>query len=715
MDDEPTWTITALAEEFGVTLRTLRHYEDVGLITPERRGTTRVFHARDRIRLQLILRGKRLGFSLPEIRTIVNMYDEQPGEAGQLQYLLDQIDVRRAELDQIRRDIDETLVELDARRGALPRGPRRAGNRLSMSHRRSTSAEHRRSATFAERPAYVDRRLRHGGRLADVPAARPGRQRAALAGRPDLPRALRAVATARRQPVARGARACRSRCTPRTRRGPARRRLGPGAAAGLRRPTDGAPDPTPSARWRSRSTRRHRGRGLSRRMLGAMRDAARAQGFRELVAPIRPTEKHREPHVPLAEYAARTREDGLPVDAWHAHARAAGCDRRPGRADVDGDRRRAWRAGAPGRVCPSTGAGRSWCPSRWCPWCVTSRTTTRCTSNRTCGCGTRSDTLRGMRYAITGATGFVGGVLARQLRDAGHEVRALVRDPARAAALTGRGVELVPGDLDDAAALDRLVDGVDGLFHVAGWYKLGQRDPSVGDRVNVEGTRNVLAAAQRAGVPRVVHTSTLAVNSDTHGRGVRRDVPAPRRPPEPLRPHQGRGARGRGAVRGRRPAGRDRAARARLRPRRHRADRGPDRPGGPGRSAAGPGRWRRVLGARRGRRRRTRAGHAEGRPRGELHAGRSPRDAGRGSAARRDHRRHQGADGAADRTRARRLAGVAGGLGRVVPLPAGFAAETMRASLATYYGSSAKAERDLGWHARDLDTGLRETVAALRG
>ena len=110
---ETVWTISALAEEFGVTLRTLRHYEDVGLISPERRGSTRVFHARDRIRLQLILRGKRLGFSLPEIRTIVNMYDEQPGEAGQLQYLLDQIDVRRTELEQLRRDIEETTLELD--------------------------------------------------------------------------------------------------------------------------------------------------------------------------------------------------------------------------------------------------------------------------------------------------------------------------------------------------------------------------------------------------------------------------------------------------------------------------------------------------------------------------------------------------------------------------------------------------------------------------
>ena len=111
-DAPRTWTITELAGEYGVTLRTLRHYEDVGLLSPERRGTTRVFHHRDRIRLELILRGKRLGFTLPEIATIVNMYDEQPGEAGQLQYLLDQIDVRRAELEQRRRDIEATLEEL---------------------------------------------------------------------------------------------------------------------------------------------------------------------------------------------------------------------------------------------------------------------------------------------------------------------------------------------------------------------------------------------------------------------------------------------------------------------------------------------------------------------------------------------------------------------------------------------------------------------------
>jgi DNA-binding transcriptional MerR regulator len=107
-----TWSIAELAEEFGVTLRTIRFYEDRGLISPERRGTTRVFHTRDRVRLALILRGKRLGFSLDEISTIVDMYDAEPGEAGQLRYLLEQIDVRRTELEQRRKDIEETLAEL---------------------------------------------------------------------------------------------------------------------------------------------------------------------------------------------------------------------------------------------------------------------------------------------------------------------------------------------------------------------------------------------------------------------------------------------------------------------------------------------------------------------------------------------------------------------------------------------------------------------------
>ena len=111
--DERTWTIADLAEQYAVTHRTLRHYEDRGLLSPERRGTVRVFHNRDRIRLALILRGRRLGFSLDEIATIVDMYDDQPGEAGQLHYLIEQIAVRRRDLEQRRQDIEETLAELD--------------------------------------------------------------------------------------------------------------------------------------------------------------------------------------------------------------------------------------------------------------------------------------------------------------------------------------------------------------------------------------------------------------------------------------------------------------------------------------------------------------------------------------------------------------------------------------------------------------------------
>jgi len=113
MDDDRTWTIAEVAEEFGVTHRTVRFYEDQGLIRPERRGTQRLFHPRDRVRLSLVLRGKRLGFDLGEIRRIVDMYDDEPGEGGQLRYLLEQIAARRAELEQRRRDIDVTLAELD--------------------------------------------------------------------------------------------------------------------------------------------------------------------------------------------------------------------------------------------------------------------------------------------------------------------------------------------------------------------------------------------------------------------------------------------------------------------------------------------------------------------------------------------------------------------------------------------------------------------------
>jgi DNA-binding transcriptional MerR regulator len=107
-----TWTIAQVAEEFGVTHRTVRHYEELGLISPERRGTTRVYHRRDRTRLSLILRGRRLGFPLEEIRTIIDLYDVPRGRRSQLEYVLGQIDERRTDLEQRRRDLDAALAEL---------------------------------------------------------------------------------------------------------------------------------------------------------------------------------------------------------------------------------------------------------------------------------------------------------------------------------------------------------------------------------------------------------------------------------------------------------------------------------------------------------------------------------------------------------------------------------------------------------------------------
>ena len=108
------YTISQLTQEFGITTRTLRFYEQEGLVKPVRRGRQRLFRPGDRTRLKLILRGKRLGFSLAEIRDIITMYDKAPGETGQLAHLMTRISSRRAELLEKRRDIDLTLAELDA-------------------------------------------------------------------------------------------------------------------------------------------------------------------------------------------------------------------------------------------------------------------------------------------------------------------------------------------------------------------------------------------------------------------------------------------------------------------------------------------------------------------------------------------------------------------------------------------------------------------------
>jgi nucleoside-diphosphate-sugar epimerase len=126
-------------------------------------------------------------------------------------------------------------------------------------------------------------------------------------------------------------------------------------------------------------------------------------------------------------------------------------------------------------------------------------------------------------YFLTGATGFLGGVVARQLREAGHDVRALVRDPGAAQHLTRLGIALHRGDITDRQSMRDPMRGVDGVFHVAGWYKVGPRDYETARAINIEGTRNVLELMRELGIRKGVYTSTLAVNSNTRGRLVDED------------------------------------------------------------------------------------------------------------------------------------------------------------------------------------------------
>jgi DNA-binding transcriptional MerR regulator len=107
-----TYTITELAAEFGVTTRTIRHYEDEGLLSPRREGTNRLFSNRDRVRLKLALRGKRLGFSLAEIRELFDLYDQTRDEKRQLQEFIAKLERRRAMLEQQREDIEVMLNEI---------------------------------------------------------------------------------------------------------------------------------------------------------------------------------------------------------------------------------------------------------------------------------------------------------------------------------------------------------------------------------------------------------------------------------------------------------------------------------------------------------------------------------------------------------------------------------------------------------------------------
>jgi DNA-binding transcriptional MerR regulator len=106
------FSVTELAEQLGITPRAIRFYETKGLIKPQRAGTTRVYTPRDRARMKLILRGKRLGFTLADIREYLDMYDVDPSQTKQLELLLGKVDRRISELEQQREDLETTLVEL---------------------------------------------------------------------------------------------------------------------------------------------------------------------------------------------------------------------------------------------------------------------------------------------------------------------------------------------------------------------------------------------------------------------------------------------------------------------------------------------------------------------------------------------------------------------------------------------------------------------------
>ena len=111
-DGERTFSIGELADEFGLTLRTIRHYEDEGLLSPQRDGLSRVYDHRDRARLALICRGKRLGFSLAEIKDFLNLYDSSDGQLGQMRYAQGLARRRIAALERQLADVQQTLAEL---------------------------------------------------------------------------------------------------------------------------------------------------------------------------------------------------------------------------------------------------------------------------------------------------------------------------------------------------------------------------------------------------------------------------------------------------------------------------------------------------------------------------------------------------------------------------------------------------------------------------
>jgi nucleoside-diphosphate-sugar epimerase len=127
-----------------------------------------------------------------------------------------------------------------------------------------------------------------------------------------------------------------------------------------------------------------------------------------------------------------------------------------------------------------------------------------------------------MRVALTGGTGFLGGRIAKRLRDRGDEVVALVRRSSQATILAGIGCEILEGNMDDRVAVERLVEGADAVMHIAGRYEVGipkTECPKIQD-TNIGGTRRVIDASMAAGVKKVVYASSVVIYGNTNGEVV---------------------------------------------------------------------------------------------------------------------------------------------------------------------------------------------------
>jgi DNA-binding transcriptional MerR regulator len=112
MSEVKTYSISDLAKEFDVTTRAIRFYEDKGMLSPERRGQTRIYSPADRTKLKLILRGKRLGFTLDESRDLIEMYNPSGNNSDQLQTLIDKIRDRQHYLQQQMKDLEVMMIDL---------------------------------------------------------------------------------------------------------------------------------------------------------------------------------------------------------------------------------------------------------------------------------------------------------------------------------------------------------------------------------------------------------------------------------------------------------------------------------------------------------------------------------------------------------------------------------------------------------------------------